>query len=62
MRKVQYTIVIPEDMDVESMVINLEHKPKASEQYSTRRKTKHDFRVPFKTEEPDEGLLYDELY
>ena len=62
MRKVSYTIMIPDDMDINSVIINLEHKPKASEQYSTSRKTKQDFLVPFKSEEPDEGLLYDELY
>ena len=62
MRKVSYTILIPDDMDIDSVTINLEHKHKASEQYSTPRKTKQDFLVPFKSEEPDEGLLYDELY
>lgn len=62
MKKVHYSFLIPDDMEVESIIINLKYKPKASEQHSNHREKKRDSIIPLNSDEPDEGLLYDELY
>ena len=62
MKKVHYTFLIPDGMEVESIVINLKPKTKTSERYSNQREKKRDPNIPLNSDEPDEGLLYDELY
>lgn len=65
MRKVSYTIMIPDDMDIDSVTINLKRKEITSEQYRRIHAIKRGSEIPHKpegAEEPDEGLLYDELY
>lgn len=65
MRKVSYTILIPDDMDIDSVTVNLKCKEKTSEQYRRIQAIKRGSDIPYKpecAEEPDEGLLYDELY
>ena len=62
MKKVHYTFLIPDGMEVESIVFNLKPKTKASERYSNQREKKRDSNIPLNSDEPDEGLLYDELY
>ena len=62
MKKVHYTFLIPDGMEVESIVINLKPKTQTSKRYSNQREKKRDSNIPFNSDEPDEGLLYDELY
>lgn len=65
MRKVSYTFMIPDDTDVESVVINLTHKATTSEQYKRgqeKRSITTDHHRYDEYDEADEGLLYDELY
>lgn len=65
MRKVSYTVMIPDDMDIDSVTVNLECKEKTSERHSRIQNKKRDSRIPIKREnsvESDEGILYDELY
>ena len=65
MRKVSYTVMIPDDMDIDSVTINLKCKEKTSERYRRIQAIKRDSDISHKpegAEEPDEGLLYDELY
>ena len=62
MKKVHYTFLIPDGMEVESIVINLKPKTKTSKRYSNHREKKRDSNIPFNSDEPDEGLLYEELY
>ena len=65
MRKVSYTFMIPDDMDIDSVNINLKCKEKTSERYRRIHAIKQGSDVPHKpegAEEPNEGLLYDELY
>ena len=62
MKKVHYTFLIPDGMEVESIVINLKPKTKTSKRYSNQREKERDSNIPFISDEPDEGLLYDELY
>lgn len=65
MREIHINISVPDDSDIDSVVINLKHKVESKECDNRARKNNHKFNVPEKTgfsEEPDEGLLYDELY
>ena len=65
MRKVSYTVMIPDDMDIDSVTVNLDCKEKTSERYRRIHAIKRDSDIPYQPEdakEPDEGLLYDELY
>ena len=65
MREIHINISVPDDSDIDSAVINLKHKVEAKECENKLRRNKHTISVPVKTgvsEEPDEGLLYDELY
>lgn len=65
MRKVSYTVMIPDDMDIDSVTINLKRKEKTRERYRRIQAIKRGSDIPYKpegAEEPDEGLLYDELY
>ena len=65
MREIHINISVPDDSDIDSVVINLKHKVEAKECDNKSRKNNHTINVPVKTgfsEEPDEGLLYDELY
>ena len=65
MREIHINISVPDDSDIDSVVINLKHKVESKECDNRPRKNKHTINVPVKTgfsEEPDEGLLYDELY
>ena len=62
MKKVHYTFLIPDGMEVESIVINLKPKAKKIKRYSNQREENRDSNIPFSSDEPDEGLLYDELY
>jgi hypothetical protein len=54
--------MIPDNLEVKSVVINFEQKPLVSNRYNKAYNEKKDFHLPFKSEEPDEGLLYEELY
>lgn len=65
MKKVLYTIIIPDDTDIESVVINLKHKSETRVQRKHDQVAKRDSNIQIKhemTDESDEGLLYDELY
>ena len=65
MKKVSYTFLIPDDMDIDSVSINLKCKEKTRERYRRIQAIKRGSDIPYKpegAEEPDEGLLYDELY
>ena len=65
MKKVLYTIIIPDETDIESVVINLKHKSETRVQRKHDQVAKRDSNIQIKhemTDEPDEGLLYDELY
>lgn len=65
MREIHINISVPDDSDIDSVVINLKHKGETKECDNKSRKNNHTINVPVKTEfseEPDEGLLYDELY
>ena len=65
MRKVSCTVMIHDDVDIDSVTINLECKEKTSERYRRIHAIKRGSDIPYKpegAEEPDEGLLYDELY
>mgnify|MGYP004635081691 CR=1 FL=1 len=65
MREICINISVPDDSDIDSVVINLKHKVEPKKCYNRPRKNNHQFNVPVEkefSEEPDEGLLYDELY
>ena len=62
MKKNHYTLMIPDNLEVKSVVINFEQKSPVRELYSKSHNEKKGFQLPFKSEEPDEGLLYEELY
>ena len=65
MREICINISVPDDSDIDSVVINLKHRGEPKESNNRPRKNNHKFNVPVKkgfSEEPDEGLLYDELY
>lgn len=65
MREIHINISVPDDSDIDSVVINLKHRAEPKECDNRPRKNKHKFNVSVKkgfSEEPDEGLLYDELY
>ena len=62
MKKIHYTLMIPDNLEVKSVIINFEQKPPVSEHNSKSHNEKNDFHLPFNSEEPDEGLLYEELY
>ena len=57
--------MIPDDMDIDSVVINLKHNSETRAQHKHSQVAKRDLNIPIKhemTDEPGEGLLYDELY
>ena len=65
MKKVSCTVMIHDDMDIDSVTVNLDCKEKTSERYRRIHAIKRDSNIPYQPEdakEPDEGLLYDELY
>ena len=65
MREIHINISVPDDSDIDSVVINLKHRGEPKECNNRLQKNNHKFNVPAKkgfSEEPDEGLLYDELY
>ena len=65
MREIRINFSVPDGSDIDSVVINLKHKVEPKECDNRPRKNNHKFNVPAKkgfSEEPDEGLLYDELY
>lgn len=65
MREIHINISVPDDSDIDSVVINLKHRAEPKECDNKSRKNNHTINVPVKagfSEEPDEGLLYDELY
>lgn len=65
MREICINISVPDDSDIDSVVINLKHKVEPKKCYNRPQKNTHQFNVPVEkgfSEEPDEGLLYDELY
>lgn len=65
MKKVHYSILIPDEVEVVSIEINLKRKAPRKDGY---KQTSHNqqWMNPQKrheaTDEPDEGLLFDELY
>ena len=65
MKKVQYSITIPDDVEIVSIEINLESKEQKRER-PRRPPNSQQLMRPLKTnevtDEPDEGLLFDELY
>ena len=65
MKKVSCTVMIHDDMDIDSVTVNLDCKEKTSERYRRIHAIKRDSNIPYQPEdakEPVEGLLYDELY
>ena len=65
MREIHINISVPDDSNINSVVINLKHRGEPKECNNRPQKNNHKFNVPAKkgfSEEPDEGLLYDELY
>lgn len=65
MREIHINISVPDDSDINSVVINLKHRGEPKECNNRPQKNNHKFNVPAKkgfSEEPGEGLLYDELY
>ena len=65
MREIRINISVPDDSDIDSVVFNLKHRVEPKECDNRSRKNNHKYNAPVKTgfsEEPDEGLLYDELY
>ena len=65
MREIRINVSLPDDSAIDSVVINLKHKVEPKECDNRPGKNNHTINVPVKTgfsEEPDEGLLYDELY
>ena len=65
MKKVNYTIIVPNDTDVESVVIKIKSKDKEADRKGIHKNIKCGKFVLKKRmddEEPDEGLLFDELY
>lgn len=65
MKKVQYSITIPDDVDIVSIELHLESNGKKRER-PRRPPNSQQIMRPLKineaTDEPDEGLLFDELY
>lgn len=65
MKKVQYSITIPDDVDIVSIELHLESNEKKRER-PRRPPNSQQIMRPLKineaTDEPDEGLLFDELY
>ena len=65
MKKVSCTVMIHDDVDIDSVTINLDCKEKTNERYRRIHAIKRDSNIPYQPEdakEPVEGLLYDELY
>lgn len=65
MREIRINISVPDDSDIDSVAFNLKHRVEPKECDNRSRKNNHKYNAPVKTgfsEEPDEGLLYDELY
>ena len=65
MKKVQYSITIPDDVDIVSIELHWESNEKKRER-PRRPPNSQQIMRPLKineaTDEPDEGLLFDELY
>lgn len=65
MKKVSCTVMIHDNVDIDSVTVNLDCKEKTSERYRRIHAIKRDSNIPYQPEdakEPVEGLLYDELY
>lgn len=65
MKEARYTFTIPDDMEIESVVIHLQHKEKADKQCRREKEQRLVTLHPPRYDEHkdfDEGLLYDELY
>lgn len=65
MREIRINISVPDDSDIDSIVFNLKHRVEPKECENRPRKNNHKYNAPVKmgfSEEPVEGLLYDELY
>ena len=65
MKKVNYTIILPNDNDIESVMIKIKHKDNVGDRKSEPKGVKRGTFMLKKCtsdEEPDEGLLFDELY
>ena len=60
MRKVNYTIIVPTDTDIESVIIKIKRKDNEGDRNVKRGKFVLNKSIDDK--EPDEGLLFDELY
>ena len=65
MKKVNYIIIVPKDNDIESVMIKIKHKDNVGDRKGRPKGVKCGTFVLKKCprdEEPDEGLLFDELY
>ena len=65
MKKVNYTIIVPNDTDIESVIIKFKRKGNEGDRKGGPKGAKRETFVLKKCpsdEEPDEGLLFDELY
>ena len=65
MKKVNYTIIVPNDADIDSVVIKIKYNYKQDKGNGWRKNIKHGTFVQRKRvdgEDPDEGFLFDELY
>ena len=65
MKKVDYTIIVPNDTDIESVIIKFKRKGNEGDRKGGPKGAKRETFVLKKRpsdEEPDEGLLFDELY
>ena len=65
MKKVNYIIIVPKDNDIESLMIKIKHKDNVGDRKGRPKGVKRGTFMLKKCrsdEEPDEGLLFDELY
>jgi hypothetical protein len=65
MEKINYTIIVPNDTDIESVIIKFKRKGNEGDLKGGPKGAKRETFVLKKRpsdEEPDEGLLFDELY
>lgn len=65
MKKVDYTIIVPNDTDIESVIIKFKRKGNEGDRKGGPKGAKRETFVLKKRpsdEKPDEGLLFDELY
>ena len=60
-----YIIIVPKDNDIESVIIKIKHKDNVGDRKGRPKGVKRGTFIVKKgtsDEEPDEGLLFDELY